>query len=357
MKKIFVFFFFFLPVFIYGAEFKFGLKNWAYAYNAENDSDWEKTRTTMTYFEDVFQPTATLVLNSNVSLTFGVGFYVPFNQEEKLLNYYPVVSTVLDFDAVRVTLGTLDPDHDLPAPILDPLAKMTPQIRVISESQVPIDYEAYPVTGLFSHGMYEYGLAVNWDVIGTGELYMNWQLPDTTNHRERFDVGLAHRFEFPLYTAVHYWHNGGHEHPHPVTITENYVAAAGIRTDKLNALYLASYFLPDRDVHPELNTFGQGLYFSYQFDLLKWTLQPELFVSSEFLWTNQQYISIEGDPFYRVPFYAGLNISRRWQLHEAFEVEVAFVNGIYIADRDHPGNVGVRYDQKLWTYLDYRFGE
>lgn len=346
------------PMFAVEAEFL--IDNSVYAYNGESGTYWDETRYTITYFEDLFQPTLYIRMNERVSFKFGIGMLIPFNQEDKIINYYPYAQTRVDFENLWLELGSLSGNHDFPTPILDPLINMTPQIRVIATNRVPIPYEEFPVTGLFSHGKYEYGIALGWDALGTGELYMNWQLPDTTNHRERFDVGLTHNtadtLGVPLYAGLHYWHNGGHENLHTIWITENYVGAIGIRNDSMDILYLASYFLPDRDSHPEDNVFGHALYLSKTFSPGKWRIRPELFISGEFLNTNHVYISIEGDPFFRIPFYLGCNFYRDIELADGVVMTMKFVNGIFLPDTsgDYEWR-NLRYDQCIQIDFEYGF--
>lgn len=358
-KSIIIFALILSNIYLYSIKVEFIIDNSVYAYNGENSAHWEETRTTITYFENLLQPTLHISPNQAVHFKFGIGLLIPFDQESKILNYYPFVQTKLIFDKLQLTLGSLDGEHNFPAPILDPLVTITPQVRVISSSRIPIDYENFPVTGLFSHGKYEYGLALGWNTIGTGELYMNWQLADTTNHRERFDVGLIHTFDtlaVPIYVGLHYWHNGGHENPHPVWITENYVAAVGLRNKNFDILYIASYFLPDRDSHPEQNVFGEALYFTYSLHLKKWILQAELFISDELFADNHRFVSIEGGAFYRVPVYFGINIFREFEIHETTKLSIGFKNGTFLpyANQAYDGK-DFRYDQMLKIDFKYIF--
>jgi hypothetical protein len=338
---------------------EFHLRNSAYAYNGENGTDWEETRYTITYFENLLQPTIVFHFNPSVKFSAGAGILIPFNQEEKIIDYYPYVQSQIKFAPFTLNLGSLDPEHNFPAPIMDPLIKLTPQIRVLTKSQVPIDYENFP-KGIFSHGNYEYGVQLKSKGLlnaDEGELYMNWQLPDTVNHRERFDVGLIYSIDcfLPFYGGFHYWHNGGHENSHPVGITENYTAAAGLRNTNFSALYLASYFLPDRDSHPELNTFGQALYGEWNFNLFSLDFQLQGFISSQFIAPNQQFISIEGDPFYRVPLYLGLNIYKDWQIGPETIVRIGFINGTFLPYGTFYNLLKIRYDQMIKIDMDYRF--
>lgn len=327
------------------------LANSAYIYNGENGSYWEETRTTITYLENLLEPSLEII-GDGFRFQAGAGLLFPFNQEQKLISWYPLLRTTLHFNYWKLVLGSLEGRHNLPAPLLDPLTSLTPQIRVISTSRVPLPYESFPL-GLFSHGRYEYGLSLQWDSAWGGELYVNWQLPDTAQHRERFDMGLIQTYQsgyIPWYGALHYWHNGGHENPHTVSITENYNLALGVQQLRYSILYLASYWLPDRDVNPQDNLFGQAMYGRYQFSLpdRRWTIEGELFLSSELIASNQRFISIEGDPFYRMPLYAGVNIAFHWEISRELTLDLAFKNGIFWPGPPVPwDSLMIRYDQMI----------
>ncbi len=341
----------------FSANLSFRIFNNAYAYNAENGTDWEQTRYTMTYFEDLFLPYFVLSFSDRFSLTAGVATVVPFHQQEEPLRLYPYIRSTVQMSDFTLNLGNLDNKHDFASPVQDPLIRLVPQIRTMSKSRIPINYENFPL-GIFSHGFFEYGIQLKWwQTKNPGELYMNWQLADTTNHRERFDVGLSQRYFalgiLPFYASLHYWHNGGHENPHPVSITENYVFSAGLRNDRFNLLYLYSYFLPDRDNHPEQNKFGQALYISYVFDLFDWNIECEGFASSAWIANNQQFISIESDPFYRTPLYLGLNINRTITLTKEVSITLSFVNGSFLTDvHSTYSPLMIRYDQSIQINFD-----
>lgn len=341
----------FLPAF---SQVEFRLKNSAYIYNGENNAYWEQTRHTLTYLENLLQPYFVLTVNTNIELRAGVGVLVPFNQEGKIAAYFPYVQSRFHADGWLVTVGSLDGNHNFPEPMLDPLVNMTPRVRVLSASQIPVDLnqESFP-EGLDSHGLYEYGMQVCWDKdFGKGELYINWQLADTSNHRERFDVGLIHAWD-PLFFGFHYWHNGGHENPHPVAITENYTAAAGIRNQTFSLLYLASYWVPDRDNRPQASVFGEGLYGEYLLKLWEIDFVFHAFVSDRLIWTNHQYIAVEGEPFYRAPVYVGLNIFKTWKFDGNTSLTIGFVNGFYwISFSQAPA---YRYDQMVRADMEFRF--
>ncbi len=337
----------------------FHLNNSAYIYNGENGSYWEETRTTITYLENLLEPRFEFRIGT-ASFEAGVGLLTPFNQEDKLINWYPVVRSTLQMGQWKLVLGSLYGAHDLPSPILDPLTSLTPQVRVISTSRVPLPYESFPL-GLFSHGRYEYGLSLNWDLLFQGELYVNWQLADTANHRERFDMGLIQKIQIgplPWYGALHYWHNGGHENPHLVAITENYNLAVGLQNTNFSALYLLSYWLPDRETNPGANVLGQALYGRYRHAVGRgfWHLEGEVFVSSELLTTNQRYVSIEGDPFFRMPLYLGLNISYIKKFARDFTLALAFKNGVFWPGPGVAWNgLMIRYDQMIRLDFNTRF--
>ncbi len=348
------------------SKLKPGLWNSFLLYNKENGA-WEETTITLTYFENLFQPFLQFDPNDKLRFRVGAGLLVPMNQEEKIRRAYPYVQSRLFLTSDSIMdLGSLDTVHDLPGPLLDPLIAILPQIRLGDSTQIPITYESFPITGAHSHGLYEYGISYRWGSRwdpksdGSGEVYLNWQLPDTGNHRERFDIGLSVRREtvgLPLYFAAHYWHNGGHENPHLVEITENYTAAFGLRTNHYNALIVGSLFFPDR-AKEALTQSGAALYFDYKFSLGNWYLQPVLFISDELRNKANKYISIEGDPFFRVPFYGGLNVGASWELFSQCKFDLNFINGFFQRSANEAFNpTKTRYDQMVRLQLHYLFGE
>ncbi len=352
----------FLPLALF-ARGELGVYNQVYAYNGESGTAWEETRTTLTYFENVFEPYLVLEPNERVRFTCGVGVVVPFQQEYPISDVFIRVQTRITLTPYMwLYLGSLEKDHQFIEPMLDPLTEFIPRIRVISLSQVPIDYEVFP-KGRFSHGFYEYGAQLRWqDRWVRGEIYMNWQLADTPDHRERFDVGLIQEGigVLPVYGAFHYWHNGGHEHEHLVGITENYVGAVGWEFPQVGKrsgiYYLVSYFLPDRDERPELNVFGQALYTRWEFALGNWRFIPHVFMTSSWISEKEQFISIEGDPFYRVPFYAGLNLRYEQEIAPGTVLQVGFVNGVFLPNTRDPYDWKmIRYDQLIRADLRYTF--
>ncbi len=356
----------------FAKQVKPGVYNNFFFYNKENGA-WEQTTITLTYFENLIQPFLEWELGDKARFRGGAGMLVGINQEEKIRKAYPYIQSRIFLGGTdTLDLGSLDSPHDFPGPILDPLIQMTPNIRLGDSTQVPINYESFPYTGKHSHGMYEYGVAYRWDWPKSisdkggepgdsrGELYMNWQLPDTTNHRERFDIGFSLRkplLGLPWYVAAHYWHNGGHENPHPVEITENYTAAFGLRNDTFNLLALGSMFIPDRS-KANLNKNGLALYADYRLMWGQWFFQPMVFISDELRNKANQYISIEGDPFFRVPFYAGVNFGTQWELWKNCLLELRFVNGFFqrlASDGFKPTKA--RYDQMLRFQIQYVFGK
>lgn len=337
---------------IYYSKVDFSIFNSSYAYNGENASYWEETRYTLTYFENLFQPYFTIKNSENLIFKIGCGFLLPYNQEDKIKNFYPYFQTKIINENLEFIMGSLENNHNFPPCILDPLINITPQIRVLTKSQIPIDYETFPY-GIFSHGFYEYGLQLRYKE--NFEVYYNWQLADNQFHRERFDIGLIININ-SLYFGAHYWHNGGHENPHPVEITENYILATGLRNTNYSILYLISYFLPDRDAHPEKNILGQAIYLEGNFSLFDFKLQPIIFATSSFINKDEKYISIEGDPFYRVPFYFGLNFEKSIKISKECIINIGFVNGTFLPYTDISWTpMMIRYDQKLQINLEYNF--
>jgi len=354
-RKFFIslIFFFFTTAYTSEKPVEFNIFNSSYIYNGENASYWEETRYTLTYLEDLFQPYFTLK-SGNVIFKIGVGLFFPFNQEEKLISYYPYFQTRYTLDDFVFIIGVIDNDHDFPPCILDPLVRMTPKVRIVNTDQIPIDYESFP-TGIFTHGFYEYGVQIKSsnDFLKL-DTYLNWQLPDTSLHRERFDIGLIVSL-YSFYTGIHYWHNGGHENFHPVEVTENYVASLGLKEKNFSLFYLVSYWLPDRDRYPEKNVLGQAIYIEGNFEFFGINIQPQFFITSAFIFKEQSFISVEGDPFYRVPLYVGLNFSKVWNFGQNF-IELKFVNGTFLPDTSTGWNpMMIRYDQKIQFNFNHKF--
>ena len=351
--------------FAYSApEVDFNLYTSSYAYNGEN-TQWEETRTTLTYFENFTEASFKIKFNELIDVDLGLAVLLPFTFEfPDNVRFFPIVTSRIGNDAVQLRIGTLKGGHNLPAPIRDPLIDMTPVVRsTIDNTLIKDGPETYKYNDKFTHGYYEYGASFEWFKGGRGEIYMNWQMLHTERHRERFDVGLTYALDFvsPIFTpyiGIHYWHNGGHEFPLVVNtttgertpaITENYTGAIGINSKWLSILYLASYNIPDRDNN--VKQFGHGLYLRGTIPVKNWfEIEPLMFVSGWYLNHDHRFISVEGDPFFRVPFYAGLNIKKEFVFDNGISLSLGFINGIFLTET---GEVGGRYDQALSFNFTY----
>lgn len=351
--------------FAYSApEVDFNLYTSSYAYNGEN-TQWEETRTTLTYFENFTEASFKIKFNELIDVDLGLAVLIPFTFEfPDNVRFFPIVTSRIGNDAVQLRIGTLKGGHNLPAPIRDPLMDMTPVVRSTIDNTIIKDGpETYKYNDKFTHGYYEYGASFEWFKGGRGEIYMNWQMLHTERHRERFDVGLTYALDFvsPIFTpyiGIHYWHNGGHEFPLVVNtttgertpaITENYTGAIGINSKWLSILYLASYNIPDRDNN--VTQFGHGLYLRGTIPVKNWfEIEPLMFVSGWYLNHDHRFISVEGDPFFRVPFYAGLNIKKEFVFDNGISLSLGFINGIFLTET---GEVGGRYDQALSFNFTY----
>lgn len=351
--------------FVYAApEVDFNLYTSSYAYNGEN-TQWEETRTTLTYFENFTEASFKIKFNELIDVDLGLAVLLPFTFEfPDNVRFFPIVTSRIGNDAVQLRIGTLKGGHNLPAPIRDPLMDMTPVVRsTIDNTLIKDGPETYKYNDKLTHGYYEYGASFEWFKGGRGEIYMNWQMLHTERHRERFDVGLTYALDFvsPIFTpyiGIHYWHNGGHEFPLVVNtttgertpaITENYTGAIGINSKWLSILYLASYNIPDRDNN--VTQFGHGLYLRGTIPVKNWfEIEPLMFVSGWYLNHDHRFISVEGDPFFRVPFYAGLNIKKEFVFDNGISLSLGFINGIFLTET---GEVGGRYDQALSFNFTY----
>ncbi len=343
-------------------EVDFELYTSSYAYNGEN-TQWKDTRTTLTYFENFTEAAFKIIFNDLIDVRLGASLLIPFTFEfPDQVRVFPIVTSRIGNENVQLRLGTLKGGHNLPGPIRDPLMDMTPVVRSTSDNTLIKDGpETYIYKDKLTHGYYEYGGSFEWFKGGKGEIYMNWQMLHTERHRERFDVGLTYALDFVSniftpYMAVHYWHNGGHEFPLVVSgkektpaITENYVGAVGIHSDYLSILYLASYNIVDRDNND--TQFGHSLFLRGNIPVKDWfQIEPIVFVSGWYLDHNHKFISVEADPFYRVPFYAGINIRKQFVFDNGISLDLGFINGVFLTEENQ---VGGRYDQTISFNFTY----
>ena len=331
----------------------------SYAYNGEN-TYWQDTRTTLTYFENFTEGAFDIKFNDLITLSVGASVFFPFTFEfPQGIRVFPIVTTQLSNEYIALRIGTMKGGHNLPAPIRDPLMDMTPVVRSTPDNTlIAKGPEEYKYNEPFTHGYYEYGASFEWFKGGRGEVYMNWQIQHNAKHRERFDVGLTYALDFlhniaTPYLGVHYWHNGGHEYPFvewSPAITENYVGAIGINSEYLSILYMASYNLVDRD--NIAGQFGHAIFLRGSIDVMTWfKIEPIVFVSGWYINKNYKFISVEGDPFYRMPFYFGLNLTKDFIFDNGIVLSLGFVNGLFLTEEN---KVGIRYDQTLkfdFTYL------
>lgn len=362
-------------------EVTFNIFNSSYVYDDENGSgngnNWDVTQYTLTYIQDIFQPYFTIKMNDMLAFKLGAGFLIDFNQESKVDNYYPYISTTLDFGESTLTVGSIDNNHNMPAPLMDEASSITPNIRITNHNHMmyslfsnvaPNEIIEYnPTINEDTCGFYQYGGSLNWNTAYnlSGELYMNWQEMDISNalenHRERFDCALIESYELldviPLYGVIHYWHNGGHETPHPVPVTENYTAAFGLRNTNIDILYMASEMYFDRDI-PSFSTFGQAIYIDYHLRFGNLDIQPEFWVNDTWIIPNNHFISVEGDPYFNTPLYAGINFYYNFYFDKEKTTlcQMGFVNGTYITSPSvsySPDNI--RNDFLLRVNFQYSF--
>ena len=330
----------------------------SYAYNGENTL-WEDTRTTLTYFENFTEGDFDIKFNDFISLRIGVSVFFPFTFEfPRGIRFFPIVTTQLSNEYISLRVGTMVGGHNLPSPIRDPLINMSPVVRSTPDNTlIAKGPEKYYFDEPFTHGFYEYGVSFEWFKGGRGEVYMNWQIQHNAKHRERFDVGIIYALDFikiaTPYIAIHYWHNGGHEYPlynGASSITENYVGTIGINSYYLSILYMASYNLSDRD--NKKGVFGHGLFLRGTIPVKTYfEIEPIIFVSGYYFNHNHKFISVEGDPFYRVPFYFGLNIKKEFTFANGIYLNIGFINGLFLNEKNE---IGIRYDQTLqfdFTYI------
>ena len=98
----------------------------SYAYNGENTL-WEDTRTTLTYFENFTEGDFDIKFNDFISLRIGVSVFFPFTFEfPRGIRFFPIVTTQLSNEYISLRVGTMVGGHNLPSPIRDPLINMSP---------------------------------------------------------------------------------------------------------------------------------------------------------------------------------------------------------------------------------------
>ena len=113
---------------------------------------------------------------------------------------------------------------------------------------------------------------------------------------------------------------------------------------------MASYNITDRDNN--VTQFGHGIFLRGTIPVKTWfEIEPIIFVSGWYIDKKHKFISVEGDPFYRVPFYFGLNIKKDFVFDNGIVLVLGFVNGLFLNEENE---IGMRYDQTLqfdFTYL------
>ena len=333
------------------------LRNIAYMYNNESVADtqvWDVTQIELTYFANLFEPTLSYSLGEVAHLRFGAGLYFTFDQETRFHTVFPIFQTRFHVGSIQWIFGSLENDHRLPSPILHPLVETEPRIRAREDGEGT----------RFSHGRYEYGaqMRVNTELLWA-DVYINWQLLDTTLHKERFDLGASVFFRpggVPLYFAGHYWHNGGRENPHAVPTTENYNFAFGFR-DEFSVLYFVSWDVPNRS-DDSTQTLGQALYLDYRIEFATVgdgtiSLRPLLWITDEWINSAHRYISQEGDLYFNMPLYVGFDVRGAFPIVKGLSFELGMVNGVFFPTIN--GNIRktlkARFDQLVKVDFSYDF--
>ena len=336
--------------------------NQGYAYNDE-DGDYQDqayTMETLRYVEDLFQPSFRFTFSDNFEFSAGCGFLIPFDYTEKISAYYPYIQMKFSLNGWRFIIGSLDDEHNMAPFMLDPLDQLIVSNRVwLTNTQEyyfhngngPIP-NIYPVNSM---GFYQYGAQLQYnDDHQKLDIYWNWQYQCTADYRERFDIGISYNYEL-LYAAAHYWHNGGHQFIYAIDVTENDNVAFGLRNKTFSLLYTASDWSPNRDV-ASLDVFGQGIYGEYNFTLWGITFTPQLFFSDAWINPNDAYISVEGDPFYKCPFYAGFNVHYTIEVMKDVSLILGLVNGTYLPYTTATWSyLMIRYDQEIDAQMKFSF--
>ena len=94
------------------------------------------------YFGNIFEPKVILKPTDKIKFTFGVGLFIPFDQEQDSFAYFPIVQTKLNFNQLDVIIGSLENNHNFPVTIINDLASL------YSQMVAPIYFPSHNVTSI-----------------------------------------------------------------------------------------------------------------------------------------------------------------------------------------------------------------
>ncbi len=249
-----------------------------------------------TFLSDTLRPTATILWDKRFRLQLGVIALKGYGDSQGFRSVDPWVQLLWKpVEPISVYFGNLNTPHFYLPALFYPLNYIRSSTN---ETGVQIKHERE-----------------RW----FDDLYYNYRLQDTSEHREKFDLGFVHRNAFlkifRLSYESHWIHEGGELHPRDVTTINDVAQAAGgglhyDLTDnwaigwKYN--YLHSHYRADA-TDPTLRRTHNGdgdLYEVYA----RWK-RVKLIAQS---WYGHEYQHEGGDPLYIVPRMHVL--SARWDI-------------------------------------------
>jgi hypothetical protein len=242
-----------------------------------------------TIFGAAVRPAAEVALNPRVIVTLGALMNERFGGDAAFELVRPVVSVAFSSPRSTFLIGTLrwprplaadGPDRDGPHGLLPPLQRET----------------------LTFERPYEAGL--QWTVTSSRlrhEAWINWQRLNTSEHRERFDAGMAGEFRAGGAVTVpfqfHLVHEGGQLFASG-PVADSYAAALGAmvtrRFSRIERASLEAYTLVSRDVpdrEAPRRTTGAGFFGRAAAVARGWR-------GHLLFWRGDDFIKDEGDPNY-----------------------------------------------------------
>ncbi len=165
-----------------------------------------------------------------------------------------------------------------------------------------------------------------------GNLWINWQLLNTPEHREKFDFGSITEITVKpvaLDIQLHIIHRGGQLYGSG-PVSDNYTSAIGITYPlpffdecRISGHYLFSRDVPDRSI-PSLTQDGSGVEGEIFINILKW----KIFYS---LWSGDKFYTEDGDPFYQADSLMKLGFDRTFDITKKVNI-ILGATSYYIDD-------------------------
>ena len=242
-----------------------------------------------TIFGAAIRAVAEVGLNERVSVSLGGFANQRFGSEDAFEQVRPVVALTVRGRNASFVFGTLPPrtserpagpDRDGPHELLPPLQRET----------------------LAFDRPYEAGLA--WTLNGTNlrhDFWIEWQLLNTPEHRERFDGGtrtlyrISDHVTLPL--ELHVVHEGGQLHQSGAVADSGAIATGAILSgtlasyaSTLELFALGSRYVPDRS-QPALSRDGVGFFGRASAERAGWRAHV-------IFWRGRNFLKDEGDPNY-----------------------------------------------------------